>query len=118
LAEGYKQEIVLRSEAAYVDQVNRAKGQAEAVTLVAEATSKSIEIIANSINKQGGEAAVSMKIAENYIEAFKELAKEGTTIIVPATTSDASSMISQALTIFDNIKSKKQIVSPWNKNDQ
>jgi regulator of protease activity HflC (stomatin/prohibitin superfamily) len=116
LAEGYKQEIVLRSEAAFTDQVNRAKGQAEAVYLVAEATGRGIETIAASIGKQGGEAAVAMKIAEQYIEAFKHIAKEGNTIIVPAAANDASSMVTQALTVFENIRNKKS-PSPWNNNN-
>ena len=119
IAEAYKQEIVLRSEASYIDQVNRARGEAEAVTLVAEATGTSIEIVANKLAQKGGEAAVAMKIAENYIDAFKQLAKENNTIIVPAAVGDASSMIAQALTIFDNIKSKTStIVSPWQDKNQ
>jgi regulator of protease activity HflC (stomatin/prohibitin superfamily) len=106
LAEAYKQEIVLRSEAAYTDQINRAKGQAEAMLLVAEANSKGIGIIATNIEKTGGEAVVAMRLAEQYIEAFKHLAKEGNTIIVPSSIGDAGTMVAQSLAIFDAIKHK------------
>ncbi|MFN7039491.1 MAG: SPFH domain-containing protein [Alphaproteobacteria bacterium] len=115
LAEGYKQEIVLRSEAAYTDQINRARGQAEAVTLVAEATSKSIEKVATSINQQGGTEAVSLRVAEQYIEAFKQLAKDTNTTIIPANISDAGGMITQALTLFDSLKKQpiEKSELPW-----
>lgn len=103
-AEGQKQEVVLQSEAALTDQVNRAKGEAEAITRVAEATAKSIEQIAIAIEKTGGEKAVSLKIAEQYVGAFSELAKEGNTILLPANAGDAGSMVAQALGVYDSIK--------------
>ncbi|MFV9875797.1 MAG: SPFH domain-containing protein [Rickettsiales endosymbiont of Dermacentor nuttalli] len=114
LAEAYKQEIVLRSEASYTDQVNRAKGQAEAVLLVAEATSEGIEKIAKGISKEGGDAAVAMKLAEQYTDAFREIAKETNTVIVPASAYDIGSMVAQALTIFDTIKKRPIPMSTWN----
>ncbi|RYE13921.1 MAG: paraslipin, partial [Rickettsiales bacterium] len=103
LAEAYKQEIVLKSEAALTDQINRAKGQAEALRLVAEANSQSIEIVANTINQTGGHEAVSMRIAEQYINAFRELAKESNTTIIPANVNDIRGMIAQVMTLFKSI---------------
>lgn len=104
-AEGQKQEVVLNSEAALTDQVNRAKGEAEAILQVAEATAQGIEKVAASIEKSGGEKAVSLRIAEQYVDAFAKLAKTNNTIIVPANSADASGMIAQALTIFKNVGS-------------
>lgn len=104
-AEGEKAQVVLNSEASYTDQVNRAKGEAEAIGLVAMATAKSIEVIAASIQKSGGNDAVSLKIAEQYINAFGELAKDSNTVILPANLSEPGSFITQALSIFDQLKS-------------
>jgi regulator of protease activity HflC (stomatin/prohibitin superfamily) len=106
VAEGKKQEVVLGSEGALTDQVNRAKGEAEAILAVAEATAKGIEMVAASIQKTGGEEAVALKIAEQYVGAFKELAQESTTVLLPANAGDAGSMVAQALTVFDSIKKK------------
>ena len=106
IAEGRKQEVVLNSEAALTDQVNRAKGEAEAILAVAEATAKGIEMVAVAIGKQGGEEAVALKVAEQYIGAFKELAKESTTLLLPANANDVGSTVAQALTVFDTIKRK------------
>ncbi|MFN8911676.1 MAG: SPFH domain-containing protein, partial [Alphaproteobacteria bacterium] len=71
IAEAEKQSVVLTSEAAMTDQINRAKGQSEAITLVAQATSSGISYVAKSINDTGGTEAVSLRVAEQYVDAFK-----------------------------------------------
>jgi regulator of protease activity HflC (stomatin/prohibitin superfamily) len=121
MAEGSKQEIVLNSEAALTDQVNRARGEAEAIIAVAEATAKGIEMIARSIAAPGGEEAISLRVAEQYVAAFEKLARTSTTMLLPANAHDTGSMVAQALTVFDQIKSRggeaKQAAlgSPWKK---
>lgn len=105
LAEGNKKQTVLESEASMINQINRAKGEAEAITLVAEATAKGINMVGESMQKTGGQEAVSLRVAEQYIEAFKQLAKTNNTILLPANTNDTGSMVAQALSIFNKIKS-------------
>lgn len=107
IAEGQKQEVVLKSEAARIDQINRAQGEAEAIIAVANATGTGIERIASALQKDGADRAVSLKIAEQYVDAFKQLAKEGTTVLLPANANDAGSMVAQALSIFDTIRKPK-----------
>lgn len=119
MAEGSKQEIVLNSEAALTDQVNRAKGEAEAILAVAEATAKGIELIAKAIAQPGGDEAISLRVAEQYVGAFEKLAKTSTTVLLPANAHDTGSMVAQALTVFDQIKHRagEAKSSPWNKKD-
>lgn len=105
-AEGQKRETVLKSEAALTDQVNRAKGEAEAILMVAEATARGIEKVAKAIEISGGKEAVGLRVAEQYIDAFKGLAKTNNTLILPASANDAGAMVAQALTIFDSLKNK------------
>lgn len=118
-AEARKLEVVLQSEAAQVDQINRAKGEAEAIFAVAEANAKGIQVVSQSIMQAGGSEAVSFKIAEQYVAAFNQLAKTSTTVLMPANPGDAGSMVAQALTVFDSIKNKKSVVAqepakgPW-----
>ncbi len=114
-AQGAKQQIVLQSEAAQTDQENRAKGEASAILAVAEATAKGIELVASSIQKTGGSDAVALKIAEQYVSAFKELARTSTTVLMPANVGDAGGMVAQALTVFDAIKNKQVAPGPWQK---
>ncbi|MDH5478909.1 MAG: paraslipin [Nitrospinota bacterium] len=108
VAEGGKQEVVLESEAAYTDQVNRAKGQAEAILMVADATAKGIQVVGESIMKTGGSEAVALRIAEQYVEAFKNLAKTNNTILLPADTGNAGSMVAQALGVFETIRKSSE----------
>lgn len=104
VSEGEKAQVVLKSEAAYTDQVNRAKGEGEAILFVAEATAKGISIVASAIKQDGGQDAVSLKVAHQYIEAFSKLAKDSNTILLPADLGSPSNVIAQAMTIFNNVK--------------
>lgn len=106
IAEGEKAQVVLESEASYIDQINRAKGEAEAIMFVADASAKSINTIATAITAKGGSEAVALKVAEKYVEAFGKLAKETNTVILPSNLSEPSNFITQALSIYDNLKTK------------
>jgi len=111
-AEGEKQQVVLASEASMTDQVNRARGEADAILAVAEATAQGIERVAAAIQHVGGEQAAALRVAEQYVAAFSKLAQESTTLLLPAHTGDAGSMVAQALAVFDRIRSEKP-ASPW-----
>ena len=49
--------------------------------------------MAESIQAPGGYQAVQLRVAEQYIHQFGNLAKESNTLILPATLSDVGSMI-------------------------
>lgn len=109
IAEGNKRGVVLNSEAEMMDKINKAKGEAEAIQSVAKATAISIENIAESILKNGGSDAVSMSIAQKYIEAFQKIAKDSNTVIIPSEIGNIGSMTAQAMSIFDKIKSNTKV---------
>jgi regulator of protease activity HflC (stomatin/prohibitin superfamily) len=94
VAEGHKQATILACEA-------------EAILLKAKATALGIEKVAAAIGRDNGGDAVSMSVAEKYVEAFGKMAKEGTTLIVPATANDAGSMVAQALSVYNTINKAK-----------
>ena len=104
VAEGRKKEVVLNSEAIMTEQINKAKGEAESVQLVASATAESISAIASAINLKGGEDAVSMRVAEKYIDAFKSLAQTNNSMIIPADTGNVSGVVSQILGTYKQLK--------------
>lgn len=103
VAQGHKQKVVLESEAALTDQVNRAKGEAEAILAVATATAEGINKVAAALKGAGGAEAAAFKIAEQYVSAFKQLAKESNTLILPAAANDAASMVAQAMTVYSKV---------------
>ncbi|GJJ70816.1 hypothetical protein EMPS_03166 [Entomortierella parvispora] len=113
VAEGLKQSTILQSEADRAEQINRASGEAEAILLRAQASAEGIRRIADAIsNNPGGHHAVSLTVADKYVDAFAQLAKETNTLILPATANDAAGMVAQALTIYDNITRKRDITPP------
>lgn len=102
-AEGEKRAKILASEATEAEQINVARGQAEALRINAEARAQAIERIATALNQKGGEGAASFAVAQQYVETFQHLAKESNTIVLPANLSEPSSMVAQALTLYENI---------------
>ncbi len=99
-AEGEKQKVIKQSEADKQRQINMAEGEAQAIIAVAEATAQGIRTIADSIQQPGGETAVQLRVAENYIEEFGKLAKVNNTVILPANLGDIASMITTAMTFI------------------
>ncbi|MFN4145508.1 MAG: SPFH domain-containing protein [Runella sp.] len=99
LAEGQKQKVVLESEGLKTRQINEAEGQASAILSVAEATAESIRVIAAAIQEKGGADAVQLKVAEQLVQQFGNLAKSTNTMILPANFGDMASMISTAMSI-------------------
>lgn len=99
-AEGEKQKVIKESEAKRQQQINEAEGQGQAILTIANATADGIRRIAEAINLPGGFQAVNLRVAEQYIAQFGNLAKKGNTLIVPATLSDPASLLATALTII------------------
>lgn len=99
-AEGGKQQVIKASEAKKQQQINEAEGQAAAILAVASATAEGIRQVSDAINLPGGREAVQLRIAEQYVAQFGQLAKAGNTMIVPANLSDVASMIALASNLF------------------
>ncbi|CAE6743684.1 Protein QmcA [Paraburkholderia aspalathi] len=104
IASGGREASIQKSEGERQAAINQAQGQAAAILAVAEANSQAIQKIAAAIQSNGGMEAVNLKVAEQYVNAFGNLAKQGTTLIVPGNLADMSSMIASALTIVNKGK--------------
>ena len=98
-AEGEKQRVIKESEAAKTQQINEAQGEAEAILAVATATAEGLRRVANAVIDQGGPEAMQLRIAEQYIGEFGNLAKTGNTYVVPANLGDLTSMMALATDI-------------------
>ncbi|OBT57404.1 hypothetical protein VE04_02577 [Pseudogymnoascus sp. 24MN13] len=105
IAEGRKQSVILASEALRSEQINMASGEAEAILLKATATAAGIDAVANSIatGKEAAQGAVSLSVAEKYVDAFGKLAKEGTAVVVPGNVGDIGSMIASAMAVYGQV---------------
>jgi regulator of protease activity HflC (stomatin/prohibitin superfamily) len=96
-AEGEKQQVIKASEARKQQQINEAEGQAAAILSVATATAEGIRRVAEAIKLPGGYEAVQLRVAEQYVAQFGNLAQESTTLVLPANASDVGSMIALAM---------------------
>jgi len=99
-AEGRKQMVIKQSEAARQQKINEAQGDAEAILAVASATAEGIRQVGVSLNGEGGQSAMQLRIAEQYIGEFGNLAKQSNTLVVPSNLSDIASMIAVATGSF------------------
>jgi regulator of protease activity HflC (stomatin/prohibitin superfamily) len=96
-AEGEKQQVIKASEAKKQQQINEAEGAAAAILAIAQATAEGLRKVAETIQVPGGQEAVQLRVAEQYIGKFGELAKATNTLILPANVSDVGSMIALAM---------------------
>ena len=101
-AEGEKQQVIKASEAKKQQNINEAEGQAAAILSVATATAEGLRRVAEAIKVQGGADAMQLRVAEAYINQFGQLAKVGTSMIVPANVADVSAMLATAMNVIKN----------------
>jgi regulator of protease activity HflC (stomatin/prohibitin superfamily) len=100
-AEGEKQRVIKESEAQRQLQINEAQGEAEAILAVASATAEGLRRVGDAVSGEGGYAAMQLRVAEDYIQQFGNLARSTNTLVVPANLSDIASMIAMATKVFD-----------------
>ncbi len=99
LATGAREAAIAQSEGEKQAEINKAEGQAAATLALATATAEALRRVAEATNAPGGMNAVNLQVAEKYVEAFSQLAKQGNTLVVPANLGDISTLISSAMTI-------------------
>ena len=90
------------------EYINTSQGEAAAILARATATAQGIEKISEKINQTGGKEAASLGVAEQYVEAFGNIAKKGNTILLPQNGGDVSSMVTQAMSIYGSINKNNE----------
>lgn len=106
VAEGKKQSQILASEARKMEQINIATGEANAIVAKATARAEGIEKVSLALQRQLGERAATLNVAEQYVNAFSNLAKTNNTVVLPANVGDAGSMVAQALAVYGQVTGK------------
>ncbi len=103
MADGEKQAAIARSEGEKLKRINEAEGRAAEIRSIAKATAEGITEIAKSISAEGGSDAVNLRIAEQYIGEFGNLAKVNNTMIIPANLSDVAGVVATAKEVIGKI---------------
>ena len=106
LATGAREAAIAESEGEKQAAINKAEGEAAATLAIAKATAEALRQIAEATRTPGGMDAVNLKVAEQYVQAFAQLAKEGNTILLPSNMNDMGSMIASAMSIMRNTDPK------------
>lgn len=106
LATGAREAAIAESEGEKQAAINKAEGEAAATLAIARATAEALRQIAEATRAPGGMDAVNLKVAEQYVQAFAQLAKEGNTILLPSNMNDMGSMIASAMSIMRNTDPK------------
>ena len=100
IAVGQKEASIAKSEGTKIADINQAQGEAAAILAKAEANAEAIRKIAAAIESQGGLQAVNLKVAEQYIAAFANIAKAGNTVVVPQNLSDIAGLVTAATSVL------------------
>jgi regulator of protease activity HflC (stomatin/prohibitin superfamily) len=107
IATGEREASIARSEGDKQAAINRAQGEAAAILAIAEANASALRQVGAAIELPGGEDAMNLKVAEQYVHAFANLAKTNNSLIVPANMGDMSGLIATALQVVKTQKAPK-----------
>lgn len=83
-SQGRRQEAINLSEGQKQRSINEATGQAREIAIVAEATAQGIRKVAAALARPGGDKAMQMRIAEQFIAAFGKILATSNIAVVPA----------------------------------
>ena len=104
IADGERQAAILESEGQKQAQINKAAGEAQAIELVANANANAVRVVAQAMGLPGGMDAANLKVAQQYVEAFANIAKVGNTLIIPSNIGDVASVVASAMTVMDRTR--------------
>ena len=110
IAEGKRKSKILASEAERQENINKASGEAAAMLAIADARARGLVAVSKSLITPNGKDAASLVLAEQYISAFKNLAKTNNTMILPSNTCDISNFVAQAFGVYKSLTSANHAV--------
>ena len=89
---GVMEEAINRSEGEKARQINEAEGRAQEILAIAAATAAGLTKIAEAIRTEGGQEALVLRTAEEYIGALEKLAAKGPEVVLPVDLTDIRSI--------------------------
>ncbi len=104
-SEGEQQSQVLISEGARQRRINEAVGKAREIELIATATAKGLQRIAEAMQKPGGELAVRTKLVEQYISEFGKIVQNSNISVLPTETANLKTFFEGVKTVSNHTES-------------
>ncbi|MCK6435938.1 band-7 C-terminal domain-containing protein [Rivihabitans pingtungensis] len=65
-----------------------------------QANAEAIASVAHALEQQGGARAAALKVAEQYVAAFGQIARQGTTVVIPSNLADLAGLVQGALSVL------------------
>lgn len=90
---GMMEESINKSEGAKERLINEAEGRAAEIRALAHATAESLGKIATALETEAGDAALIMRISEEYISELNKLARPGTKLMLPMDLTNINSVL-------------------------
>ncbi len=90
---GVMEEAINRSEGAKQRLMNEAEGRAVEIRALAHATAESLGRVARALEVDSGDAALVMRISEQYIGELNKLARPGTKLMLPMDLTNINSVL-------------------------
>lgn len=93
MAEGAKAAAIAESEGKLQAMKNQAEGDAVLIRAVAQATADGLRLVAEQMSLPGGPSAANLRIAEEYLAQFGNLAKTNNAMIIPSNLADVAGIV-------------------------
>jgi regulator of protease activity HflC (stomatin/prohibitin superfamily) len=97
VSKGERQEAINLSQGERQKRINEADGRAQAIEVVAEATADGIAEVAKAIGAPKGRQAVSLRIAEQFIQQLGEVLDSAETAVYPYDLAQLKSVLDSML---------------------
>lgn len=118
VAEGKKQAQVLAAQADKAEQILTAEGEAQAIIAVADAQAEALRKVGDAANTEEGQKAIQLDLATKAIEAKQAIAKESSVVLLPDNSTEASSLVAQAMSIVKTLNKSSNLNQVLDKEDR
>jgi regulator of protease activity HflC (stomatin/prohibitin superfamily) len=100
-SQGIMRESINMSEGEKQKWVNEAEGRAAEIRAIAKATATSIRTLAQALSVPGGQEAVNLQLAEQYMGTLSSLGRKDTKVVLPLDLSDMEQTLKSLQKMLD-----------------
>lgn len=100
ISKGERQYAINLSEGERQRKINESEGRAQSVEIISQATADGLRLIAEALKKPKGKSAMSLRLAEQYINQYGRLIDQADTSILPHDLAQLKSVLEAAGPLF------------------
>lgn len=107
-SEGERQEAINISEGDKRKRINEAEGRARSIEIVADATAQGLSLVAGALSRPGGEAALEMRIVEQYITELGRIAQNAKVSVVPNRLAEVQGVVAGLSQVGESMSGRRR----------